>query len=137
MIERYRPHIERESIRLIVPRNSASGMSFCAYFGMVTYEITAQVRPDLVRQYEAYMQDRHIADVLATGFFASASFSRSSEGRYLIRYESFDLGSLDQYLATRAAELRKHFTDHFPGGIELSRENWSVLQSWHSTKSGQ
>lgn len=97
---------------------------------MITYEITAQVRPDLIEKYEGYMLDRHIGDVLATGFFASATFSRSAEGRYRIRYEAVDQDSLDLYLNERAAELRKHFTDHFPEGIELTRENWSVLKSW-------
>ena len=102
---------------------------------MITYEITAQVRPDLVEKYEAYMRDRHISDVLATGFFASASFSRAGEGRYRIRYEAFDQSALDAYLKEFAGGLRKHFNDHFPEGIELTRENWNVIQSWSSGKS--
>ncbi len=97
---------------------------------MITYEITAQVRPDLTKEYEAYMRNRHIDDVLATGFFGSASFSRSTEGRYRIRYYAFDQASLDRYLRERADELRKHFSDHFPEGVELTRENWTVIQYW-------
>jgi hypothetical protein len=100
----------------------------------ITYEITAQVRSDLIERYEAYMQERHITDVLATRFFASASFSRSSDGRYRIRYEAFNQEALDKYLSDWAGSLRKHFSDHFPAGIELSRENWTVLQSWQSPK---
>ena len=88
----------------------------------------------MVAAYEAYMQDRHIGDVLATGFFATATFSKSSEGRYRIRYEAFDQQALDQYLATRAADLRKHFNDHFPDGVELSRENWTVLKEWRTAQ---
>lgn len=103
---------------------------------MITYEITVQVRADLIGKYEAYMQERHISDVLETGFFGSASFSRSAEGRYRIRYEAFDQTALDRYLNERAAELRKHFTDHFPEGVELTRENWSVLKSWSSHRAG-
>lgn len=97
---------------------------------VITYEITAQVRADLIGKYEGYMQERHIGDVLATGFFVSASFSRSVDGRYRIRYEALDQNALDRYLQENAAELRKHFTDHFPEGVELTRENWSVLKSW-------
>lgn len=102
---------------------------------MVTYEITAQVRPDLVEKYESYMRDRHIKDVLDTGLFSEASFSRSAAGRYRIRYEALDEKSLDTYLKDFATPLRQHFTDHFPEGIELSRENWSVLQHWSSKSS--
>ena len=97
---------------------------------MITYEITTQVRSDLVENYEAYMRDKHISDVLATGLFLSASFSRAGEGRYRIRYEAIDQESLDSYLRDCAGPLRQHFTDHFPEGIELSRENWTVLQQW-------
>lgn len=97
---------------------------------VITYEITAAVRPDLAEEYEAYMRDDHIDDVLATGFFASASFSRSAEGRYRIRYYAFDQGALDTYLKDHAPALRQHFTERFPEGIELSRENWKVLEVW-------
>lgn len=97
---------------------------------MITYEITAQVRSDLVEEYETYMRDRHVGDVMATGFFASASLSRSADGRYRIRYEAFDHASLHAYLKNSAPGLRKHFTDHFPEGIELKRENWNVLEVW-------
>lgn len=97
---------------------------------MITYEITAQVRGDLTDAYEAYMRERHIDDVLATGFFASASFSKSAKGRYRIRYYAFDQAALDAYLKDRAAELRTHFSEAFPEGIELTRENWAVIQYW-------
>lgn len=97
---------------------------------MITYEITAQVRSDLIEDYEAYMRKRHIDDVLATGFFASASFSKSAEGRYRIRYYAYDQAALDDYLANHATELRQHFSDHFPEGVELTRENWTVVQYW-------
>ena len=79
------------------------------------------------------MRERHISDVLSTGLFSSASFWRSSEGRYRIRYEAPNQESLDSYLKDFAAGLRKHFTDHFPEGIELSRENWTVLREWPHT----
>ncbi|MBA2687877.1 MAG: DUF4286 family protein [Gemmatimonadaceae bacterium] len=97
---------------------------------MITYEITSQVRSDLTEAYEAYMRNRHIDDVLGTGYFASASFSRSTEGRYRIRYYAFDQAALDTYLKERAAELRKHFSEQFPEGVELTRENWAVIQYW-------
>lgn len=97
---------------------------------MITYEISALVRSELIESYETYMRDRHIGDVIATGFFSSASFSRSADGRYRIRYEAVDQCSLDAYLKDSAPALRKHFNDHFPEGVELTRENWDVLEVW-------
>ena len=97
---------------------------------MLTYEITAMVRPDLCDEYERYMRDRHIPDLMKTGAFVATSFSRSAAGRYRIRYEARSREDLDSYLSAHAPRLRQHFTETFPEGIELSREEWAVLESW-------
>lgn len=96
----------------------------------VIYEITAEVRPELVEKYEDYMRNRHIPDLLATGYFRVAAFTRSAAGRYRIRYEAFSQAALDKYLERNAARLRADFTAHFPAGVELSREVWEVVQIW-------
>ena len=97
---------------------------------MVTYEITASVRADLIPAYERYMRDRHIPDLLATGAFAAASLSRSTPGRYRIRYEAFSREALDRYLREHAGRLRAHAQERFREGVELTREEWTILASW-------
>lgn len=97
---------------------------------MIIYEISATVRADLIEDYEKYMIERHIPDLLETGFFGGAKFSRAGENRYRIQYEAHDRKALDDYLATGAASLRADFLAHFPEGIELARENWEVLRVW-------
>ena len=69
---------------------------------MVTYEITAVVRPDLQAAYEAFMRERHIPDLLATGAFTGASIASSAPGRYRIRYEARSREALDHYLSKDA-----------------------------------
>ena len=98
---------------------------------MVIYEITAVVRAESAREYEKYMRERHIPDLLKTGYFCGANFSRSSENRYRIRYEAFNQTALDDYLRNEAERLRADFLAHFPAGVELSREVWEVLQIWN------
>jgi len=98
----------------------------------VIYEITAVVRVELVEEYEKYMRERHIPDLLKTGCFRGANFSRSSENRYRIRYEAFSQKALDNYLANDADILRADFLTHFPEGVELSREVWEVLQVFYN-----
>lgn len=97
---------------------------------MITYEITAIVRVDLRDAYERYMRERHIPDLLATGCFVAATLSRSTPGRLRIRYEARHREALDRYLADHAPRLRAHALEHFPDGIELSREEWEVLEQW-------
>lgn len=97
---------------------------------MVTYEITATVRSDLCDEYERYMRERHIPDLMKTGAFEAASLSRSAPGRYRIRYEARTREKLDAYLAEHAPRLRQHFAETFPAGVELAREEWALLESW-------
>lgn len=97
---------------------------------MIIYEITATVSADLIEEYEKYMLERHIPDLLATGFFVGARMARSGKDRYRIQYEAPDRKSLDEYLETEAARLREDFLAHFPQGVELTRENWEVLRIW-------
>lgn len=97
---------------------------------MVTYEITATAAPHLRDAYEQYMIERHIPDLLETGCFAGASISRSSPGRYRIRYEARSRESLDAYLAAHAQRLRDHFQQTFPDGVEVTREEWDVIRRW-------
>ena len=96
----------------------------------VIYEITAVSAPELTEKYEKYMRERHIPDLLATGYFQGANFSRSAENRYRIRYEAFNQTALDNYLENEAEKLRADFLAHFPEGVELTREVWEVLQVW-------
>ncbi len=90
------------------------------------YEITANVRADLVHDYEQYMRLRHIPDLLATGFFDTVRLTKNGT-RYRIWYEANDL---DGYLARDAARLRADFAEHFPEGVELTREIWELTESW-------
>jgi hypothetical protein len=97
---------------------------------MIIYEITASVRADLTESYEKYMLERHIPDLLATEFFSGAKLTFAAENRYRIQYEARDRAALEEYLNTEAARLRADFLAHFPEGVELTRENWEVLQIW-------
>ncbi len=95
---------------------------------MIIYEITTTVEPEKIETYEKYMRERHIPDLIATGYFQSAKMTRSSAGRYRICYELRDKKSLDEYFANDADRLRKDFLDHFPEGVEVSRETWEIIE---------
>lgn len=95
----------------------------------VAYEVTAIVPPEFVESFEKYMRDRHIGDVLATGYFESAMFSRT-RGRYRMRYVAHSRESLDQYLEKDTMRLRDDFNAHFAGNVAVSREVWDVIETY-------
>jgi len=97
---------------------------------MVTYEVTAKVGSHLTGEYERYMLGQHIPDVLATGAFTGASFHIADGGLYQMRYEADSRESLERYLNEHADSLRKDLIGRFPEGIELSRREWDLIQTW-------
>lgn len=95
---------------------------------MVVYEVTANVEPELCEKYEAFMRRDHIPALLKTGCFSGAWFEKAGAGRYRIVYFAEARSSLDNYLSQYAPSLRADFHKHFSDGIELSREEWDVLE---------
>lgn len=96
----------------------------------VIYEITTTVEENSVETYEKYMREQHIPDLLATGFFTRAFFTRSAENAYRVQYHAPNRTSLDEYLKSEADRLRADFAAHFPKGISVEREVWEIVESW-------
>ena len=94
---------------------------------MTIYEITASVAEHLSAEYERFMLERHIPDVMATGAFIQAAFARSSAGRFRVWYNARSREALDSYLTHHAPGLRAHMGETFPEGVEFSREEWEII----------
>lgn|SRR5436190_6679071 len=93
---------------------------------MLIYEITAKVDPEIAAEYEKYMIERHIPDLLATGHFAAAFFAKNGS-QYRIGYHADSSEHLDAYLANDAERLRRDVDQRFPSGIETSRQNLEIV----------
>lgn len=94
---------------------------------MIIYEINAKVRLDLVDEFEKYMRDEHIGDVLKTGYFENAEMAKIGDGVYRIRYIVKDRETLEQYFKADVQRLREEFVVNLPEGIKISREILEVL----------
>ena len=98
---------------------------------MLIYEITATVDDELIAEYEKYMTERHIPDLLATGNFAAAFFAKAGNV-YRIGYHADSREQFDAYIANHAERLRADFTEHFPTGIEVSRQVLEIVKLFPS-----
>lgn len=94
---------------------------------MLFYEITATVDAELAADYERYMTERHIPELLATGYFAAAFFAKNGEQQYRIGYHADSQEMFDAYIANDAERLRADFAEHFPAGIEVSRQVLDIV----------
>lgn len=88
----------------------------------VLYEVIITVAPGLAADVESYMQSKHMGDVLATGYFAGATFVREEDNRYLVVYEADTREDLDEYLEKESPRLREDFAAHFPDGVTVERK---------------
>src|SRR5256885_7517647 len=73
---------------------------------MVTYEVSVNVDSSLADKYEAYMRDKHLADVLASGCFVDATLERAGAGKYRTRYRARSQADVDRYLRDHTQALR-------------------------------
>ena len=93
----------------------------------IIYEVSAQVRADLVDDWLGYMETKHLPDMLATGCFIKASLMKSESGRFRTEYVAPSRADLDRYLADHAALLRPHAKNRFPDGVNFEREIWCPM----------
>ena len=97
---------------------------------MIIYEVTAKVGEHIASEFERFMIEQHIPDVLATGAFTSANFLLGPDGLYQTRYGCTSRDELDRYFNEHADELRKGVASRFPQGIEFSRREWDMIRTW-------
>jgi 3-hydroxyisobutyrate dehydrogenase-like beta-hydroxyacid dehydrogenase len=96
----------------------------------VVYEVTARVDDALAYDYERFMIETHIPDVVRTGCFLHARLDQGGEGQYRAAYHAASQVEVDRYLADFAPALREHMTARFPTGVTLSRRIWVERARW-------
>ncbi|HKV74668.1 MAG TPA: DUF4286 family protein [Gemmatimonadales bacterium] len=102
---------------------------------MIAYVVTVEVEPDLVQAYVAYMQNRHIPDILATGCFSAVEMYLAGPGLFRQRYLAASQADLNRYLADHAPALRFDFQQNFAEGTRVTREVWRELGRWTAPSS--
>ncbi len=86
---------------------------------MIFYNVTIKILPDAANDWEKWMKTSHIPDVLATGFFKWARFSRllsldTEDGiTYSIQYSCNSMKELHNYQAKFSKKLQQEHTERF------------------------
>jgi len=93
---------------------------------MLIYEVTATVDEAARAEFEKFMAERHIPDVLGTGKFTAAFFA-GSDGIYRIGYHCESRVDLDAYFADHAYRLRNDVAERFPSGIVMERQVLDII----------
>jgi hypothetical protein len=93
------------------------------------YEVTATVAADQAAEFEKYMADEHIPEVLATGCFAAAYFAKEGNGnQYTTAYHVNTPEDLQRYLNQHTAKLRDDFFQRFGDSVKTFRRILDIVR---------
>ncbi len=103
---------------------------------MIKYNVSVSVPQDLVGEWESWMREKHIADVVATGKFISAQLWRVLEPesadmvQFSVEYIAENLAEYEEYRAKYAPALQADHTAIFGTRVTASRRVLSEIQQW-------
>ena len=94
---------------------------------MYIYSVTITIENETETEWLEFMQQKHIADVLKTGYFTSASMRKAVNEdnaafvTYNIEYTADSMEAYTQYQQLEATRLQKDVTDLFSGKFTAQR----------------
>jgi hypothetical protein len=102
---------------------------------MILYNVTVSIDPSVENEWTTYMREKHIPEVLDTGCFIEARFSRvhgEEEGgvTYATSYLAKDKAILDAYDANFAPRLQAEFNSKWNGRFAAFRTKLTVIEEF-------
>ncbi|MBC6699795.1 DUF4286 family protein [Hymenobacter sp. BT190] len=99
---------------------------------MILYNVTTSLDPEIEEQWVNYMQQTHMPEVMATGFFLKSQLCRllNEEDNgitYASQYYCVSLAQLEQYQQVAAPALIQEVEKHFGGRYASFRTMLEVL----------
>ena len=92
------------------------------------------INKDVEDSWLKWMKDKHIEDVLKTGYFTDWDIKKqlnpepaADESTYVISYKTSSLDQYFEYLEKEAPRLQKEHTDKFYGKFKASRSVYKLI----------
>ena len=105
------------------------------------YTVYIAVDEDRADEWEEWLEDVHIPDVMDTGCFAHATMARDAahdtphRRAYRIVYTARSEAAFDEYQQHHVDALQADHTERYEGAFEASRDILPVLASLRSARS--
>lgn len=99
---------------------------------MIIYNVTVNVENDVKDEWLKWMKEKHIPDVMATGFFMDNKICKvmvdEEQGTtYSIQYTCANMKDLEAYQTQHAPRLQKEHTDRYKDKFVAFRTLLEVL----------
>ena len=102
---------------------------------MIVYSVTITLAQEDGHDWERYMMDKHLDDVVNTGCFAFANLRKvldenegENEVSYVGEYFAPNRASLERYYRDFAEEMRNDANSRFEGKIKASRKVYELIE---------
>lgn len=95
---------------------------------MIIYRVNVAVDKDIAEDWQEWMREHHVPDVIRTGFFDSAEMFRVKQDKtqdrqaFVFEYRTSSWERYQQYSDQAAPTLQKDHTDRYQGKFTASRE---------------
>lgn len=103
---------------------------------MMIYRVTVAIDQDIAEDWQNWMQEQHVPDVIRTGFFDSAEMFKVKQDKpqdrltFVFEYRTSSWERYQQYSEQAAPALQKDHTDRYQGKFAASRELLAHLASF-------
>ena len=96
------------------------------------YEVTVSLAAaGTAERFTAYMRDKHIPEIYATGCFVRIEFAALDATTFRTTYIAGARADVDAYLATHQAAFKADFAAHFaPTDATATRAVWHQVHMW-------
>jgi hypothetical protein len=109
-------------------------INYLACLTMILYNVTVKIEKEIQSDWLLWMQNEHIPDVMATGFFTANKMMRmldppDEDGfTYAIQYFCENMETLRRYWQESASALQAAHTERFKGKFVAFRTVMEVLK---------
>ena len=102
---------------------------------MIIYNVTVSVEESIKEDWLTWMQDVHILEVMATGFFSKSQINRvivqgDSDNTFAIAYTCKTMKDLHQYQVKFASDLQQKHVDRYGAKAVAFRTLMEVINEF-------
>lgn len=102
---------------------------------MVQYQVHVKIDLDIREEWEKWMREVHIPDVLETGMFLRCRICRADEAaadapraHYVFQYDAANRADFERYQKEHSPALQKEHTERYEGRYEAWREVLELIE---------
>jgi len=101
---------------------------------MIIYSVTIHIQKDVETEWLQFMQEKHIQEVINTGYFTDAAIRRvlvpleTSYSTYNMEYVTDHIEKYDAYLKNAATNMQKDVMNRFAGKFTADRKVYEEIE---------